>query len=82
MCKTEQFFLPNSKFILKRKMVKKILCSHLFPNIAWGQVLPVSVQGLAKDVVREEKLQLTAGRKTLQGEWGFTIKDFKPKPLW
>lgn len=60
----------------------KILCSHLLTNIAWGQVLPVSVKGLAEDVVREEKLQLAAGRKTLQGERGFTIKDFKPKPLW
>lgn len=60
----------------------KILCTHLLTNIAWGQGLPVSVQGLAEDVVREEKLQLAAGRKTLQGERGFTIKDFKPKPLW
>ena len=61
---------------------KKILCLHLLTSIAWGQVLPVSVQGLAEDVVREEKLQLAAGRKTLQRERGFTIKDFKPKPLW
>lgn len=29
--------------------------------------------------MREEKLQLAAGRKTLQRERGFTIKDFKTK---
>lgn len=40
----------------------KIPCLHLLTRIAWGQVLPVSAQGLAEDVVREEKLQLAAGK--------------------
>lgn len=53
-----------------------------FNQHSWGTGSTSICSGLAEDVVREEKLQLAAGRKTLQGERGFTIKDFKPKPLW
>lgn len=62
----------------KEKDHVEILCSHLLTSIAWGQYL------------FKDWLKLWCGRKSCswqqaerhcEGSVGFTIKDFKPKPL-
>lgn len=64
-----QPFLPNPRFILKRKTMlkkkqkKKRLSPHFITSTTWGQVVPVSTSGLSEDALWEKKFELAAGKK-------------------